>query len=185
MAYRAPLGRGQSDERQTGTGSRSAKYRRRMAVGRPTNIGGRFNFIRQHPDDPMTLFAGSSAGGLWKGSNSGTWQPLTEDFPAMAMGTWPFTPATPIGYSWPPAIADRQFSRIGNGICRSLDGGGSWKHGLDSMGVSANCCLSLVWTERSRPLRWSNGKPCPAQRVPWTVSERRCGGQLGTGFAAG
>ena len=29
----------------------------------PKNIGGRFNFIRQHPDDPVTLFAGSSAGG--------------------------------------------------------------------------------------------------------------------------
>ena len=52
----------------------------------PTNIGGRFNFIRQHPEDPTILYAGSSAGGLWKGSGSSEWQPLTEEFPAMSMG---------------------------------------------------------------------------------------------------
>jgi photosystem II stability/assembly factor-like uncharacterized protein len=107
----------------------------------PTNIGGRFNFLRQHPEDPSILYAGSSSGGLWKGavSVSGTteWQPLTEDFSAMAMGDIAFYPGNPDRIflaTGDPQISS--FPKIGNGVYRSLDGGESWQNmGLDSMGV--------------------------------------------------
>lgn len=103
----------------------------------PTNIGGRFNFIRQHPQDPSILFAGSSSGGLWKGTGDGEWQPLTDDFPAMAMGDMAFYPGNPDRIflaTGDPQISS--FPRMGNGVYRSLNGGETWQNmGLDSMGV--------------------------------------------------
>ena len=107
----------------------------------PTNIGGRFNFLRQHPEDPNILYAGSSSGGLWKGAvsadGSTDWQPLTEDFPAMAMGDIAFYPGNPDRIflaTGDPQISS--FPKIGNGVYRSLDGGDTWQNmGLDSMGV--------------------------------------------------
>ena len=108
----------------------------------PTNIGGRFNFLRQHPTDPTILFAGSSSGGLWKGvgisgGENGSWEPLTEDFPAMAMGDLAFYPGNPDRIflaTGDPQISS--FPRMGNGVYRSLDGGETWQNmGLDSMGV--------------------------------------------------
>ncbi|MDA0912975.1 MAG: hypothetical protein O2818_05410 [Bacteroidetes bacterium] len=103
----------------------------------PTNIGGRFNFLRQHPTDPNILYAGSSSGGLWKGTGDGDWVPLTDDFPAMAMGDLAFYPGNPERLflaTGDPQISS--FPRMGNGVYRSLDGGESWQNiGLDSMGV--------------------------------------------------
>ena len=107
----------------------------------PTNIGGRFNFLRQHPTDPSIMFAGSSSGGLWKGvgvsDDGGTWEPLTEDFPAMAMGDIAFYPGNPDRIflaTGDPQISS--FPKMGNGVYRSLNGGDSWQNmGLDSMGV--------------------------------------------------
>jgi hypothetical protein len=39
----------------------------------PSNIGGRFNFIRQHPTEPFQFYAGSSAGGLWMTPGDDEW----------------------------------------------------------------------------------------------------------------
>ena len=65
------------------------------------------------------------------------------------------------------------FPRIGNGVYRSLDGGESWENmGLDSMGVISKLLFVPGLEGSSSALRRSNGKSGPAQRVPWTVSER-------------
>jgi photosystem II stability/assembly factor-like uncharacterized protein len=130
----------------------------------PTNIGGRFNFIRQHPEDPTILYAGSSAGGLWKGTGDGEWQPLTEDFPAMAMGDLAFYPGNPDRLflaTGDPQISS--FPRIGNGVYRSLDGGDSWENmGLDSMGVISKL-LFVPGAEGAGPVLFAGAMGNPAQ----------------------
>ena len=52
----------------------------------PNNIGGRFNFIRQHPTEPFKFYAGSSTGGLWVTSGDNEWTCLTENLAAMSNG---------------------------------------------------------------------------------------------------
>ena len=130
----------------------------------PTNIGGRFNFIRQHPEDPTILYAGSSAGGLWKGSGSSEWQPLTEEFPAMSMGDLTFYPGNPDRVflaTGDPQISS--FPRIGNGVYRSLDGGESWENmGLDSMGVISKL-LFVPGVEGEGPVLFAGAMGNPAQ----------------------
>lgn len=129
----------------------------------PTNIGGRFNFVRQHPDDPNILYAGSSAGGLWKGTG-GEWQPLTEDFPAMSMGDLAFYPGNPDRIflaTGDPQISS--FPRIGNGVYRSLDGGENWENmGLDSMGVISKL-LFVPGADGGTPVLFAGAMGNPAQ----------------------
>jgi len=103
----------------------------------PTNIGGRFNFIRQHPTEINRFFAGASAGGLWTDSGDGVWNPLTDDLPHLAMGDLAFHPVNPDRIflaTGDPQISS--FPRIGGGVYRSLDGGNSWENiGLDTLGI--------------------------------------------------
>lgn len=103
----------------------------------PNNIGGRFNFIRQHPTDPSKLFAGSSTGGLWVTTGDGEWTCLTENLPAMSNGDLIFHAADANQLflaSGDPQISS--FPRIGAGLFRSVNGGESWASaGLDSMGI--------------------------------------------------
>lgn len=129
----------------------------------PTNIGGRFNFIRQHPEDPSTLYAGSSAGGLWKGVN-GDWMPLTEDFPALSMGDLAFYPGNPDRIflaTGDPQISS--FPRIGKGVYRSLDGGENWENmGLDSMGIISKL-LFVPGAEDGAPVLFAGAMGNPSQ----------------------
>jgi photosystem II stability/assembly factor-like uncharacterized protein len=103
----------------------------------PTNIGGRFNFIRQHPTDINQFFAGASAGGLWTDSGDGEWTVLTDDLPHLAMGDIAFHPSNPDRIfiaTGDPQISS--FPRIGGGVYRSMNGGLSWENmGLDTLGI--------------------------------------------------
>ena len=103
----------------------------------PNNIGGRFNFIQQHPSEPFQFFAGSSSGGLWMTPGDDEWVCITEDLPAMSTGDLVFHPDYPERMflaTGDPQISS--FPRIGAGVFRSMNGGANWQSaGLDSMGV--------------------------------------------------
>ena len=103
----------------------------------PSNIGGRFNFIQQHPSEPFRFYAGSSTGGLWMTPGDDDWICLTDDLPVMSSGDLVFHPENPERIflaSGDPQISS--FPRIGAGVFRSLDGGASWElAGLDSVGI--------------------------------------------------
>ena len=63
----------------------------------PLNLSGRINAIHQG-DNPLqpAMYAGAAAGGLWRSNNNGTsWEPITESFEHMAIGTMAFHPLTP------------------------------------------------------------------------------------------
>ena len=95
----------------------------------PLNLSGRINAIHQG-DNPLqpAMYAGAAAGGLWRSNNNGaSWEPITESFEHMAIGTMAFHPLTPeIMYV---GTGDPQISghpRIGAGAFKSLDGGETW-----------------------------------------------------------
>ncbi|MDE0871710.1 MAG: T9SS type A sorting domain-containing protein [Flavobacteriales bacterium] len=125
----------------------------------PTNIGGRFNFIRQHPEQVNRFFAGSSSGGLWTDPGDGNWIPLTDDLPHMAMGDLVFHPTNPERMflaTGDPQISS--FPRMGGGVYRSVDGGQSWSQsGLDTLGVISK--LLILPNSPSTILAGAMGNP--------------------------
>jgi photosystem II stability/assembly factor-like uncharacterized protein len=101
----------------------------------PENIGGRINALQADPFNPDRIFAGSSAGGLFVTEDGGgSWNPSTDDFAWMAMGSIAFHP-TQEGTVY-LGTGDPQISshpRLGNGVWKSTDAGENWTHlGLDS-----------------------------------------------------
>lgn len=122
--------------------TQNATHHNRMSGGAwrlegPTNIGGRFNFFRQHPTDVNRFFAGASSGGLWTDNGDGNWVPITDDLPHMAMGDLAFHPLDADRMylaTGDPQISS--FPRIGGGVYHSSDGGNNWEGiGLDTLGV--------------------------------------------------
>jgi hypothetical protein len=102
----------------------------------PTNIGGRLNFVRQHPLDSSLIFAGTAAGGLWSTyggfSSDGSfeaWSPLTDGMDRLAMGSIAFHPTdTNVIYL---GTGDPQISshpRIGGGVFKSENRGETWAY---------------------------------------------------------
>lgn len=101
----------------------------------PENIGGRFNAIAVDPFNDLNMLAGACVGGLFRTTDGGAnWDPVTDDFAWMAMGSIEYHP-TEEGTVY-LGTGDPQISshpRLGSGVWRSTDGGGNWEHlGLDS-----------------------------------------------------
>jgi photosystem II stability/assembly factor-like uncharacterized protein len=96
----------------------------------PGNIGARINTMAIHPDNPNIMYAGYSAGGVWKTSNGGNdWEPVFDDQPFLSIGTIVLDPSNPqtvyVG-TGDPNISGYPF--IGDGIWKSTDGGTNWEH---------------------------------------------------------
>lgn len=101
----------------------------------PGNIGGRINVIKMDPNDSNTLYAGNTCGGLFISTDNGTsWEPATDDFAWMSIGSIDFHP-TDAGTLY-VGMGDPQISshpRLGDGVWKSTDSGVTWEHlGLDS-----------------------------------------------------
>ena len=110
----------------------------------PGNIGGRFNTVAVDPFNVDRIFAGACAGGLFITEDGGeNWEPATDDFAWMAMGSIAFHP-TQQGTVY-LGTGDPQISghpRIGNGVWRSLDYGETWMQmGLDSARIVSNLLI--------------------------------------------
>jgi photosystem II stability/assembly factor-like uncharacterized protein len=72
------------------------------------------------------VLVGSGGGGVWESHDRGlTWQPRTDDQPALAIGAIAFSPSSPaIVYA---GTGEGDFySQLGVGLLRSTDGGASW-----------------------------------------------------------
>ena len=104
----------------------------------PANIGGRFNTIAVHPTNPLTMYAGAAAGGIFKTTDGATtWTPIFDDRPNLVIGCIVFDPTNPntiIVGTGDPALDGG--ARIGEGVWKSTNGGTSWTNiGLQQMGV--------------------------------------------------
>lgn len=101
----------------------------------PGNIGGRMNVIKIDPNDSNRIFAGNACGGLFISEDAGnSWNPVTDDFAWMAIGSIDFHPVD-AGTVY-VGMGDPQISshpRIGDGVWKTTDNGTTWEHlGLDS-----------------------------------------------------
>jgi photosystem II stability/assembly factor-like uncharacterized protein len=134
----------------------------------PAATGGRIaDIVAVREGDRLTIYIGSSSGGVWKSVDSGTtFKPIFDKQPSLSIGSLAIDPSNPktiwvgTGESWA-----RNSVSVGTGIYRSRDGGENWEalgladsehisrvivHPKDSNTVYA-CALGHLWnanTER-------------------------------------
>ena len=88
------------------------------------------------PDQPNVFFVGVNNGGVWKTDDYGrTWNPIFDDAPTGSVGDVAVSPSNPeIIYVGTGEGLHRPDLAVGDGIFKSVDGGGTWNHvGLGDM----------------------------------------------------
>ncbi len=92
--------------------------------------GGRVARVCGVPGDPLTYYAATAAGGIWKSADGGIhWNPVFDDQPIATMGAVAVAPSDPsIVYAGSGEANIRGNVEVGNGIYRSTDAGKTWKH---------------------------------------------------------
>ena len=109
----------------------SAKPGLREALGNswtsvgPGNIGGRTRALVIHPQNPDIIYAGAATGGVWKSTDGGgSWTPLTDLLPLLAVGALvmdPFDPSTLYA-----ATGEVYGGFPGQGVFKTTDAGATW-----------------------------------------------------------
>lgn len=112
-------------------------------------VGGRMLCATFHPDRPETLYAGSNSGGLWRSLNGGaSWDPLTDQLPAMSVSSVAVNPSNPdemlVGTGWGWFLATSGYAGVG--VLRSTDGGATWNPTSFSYPIAAGIgTFDLAW----------------------------------------
>jgi len=94
----------------------------------PTNIGGRINTIAVHPTNSDIIYVGCAKGGVFKTTDGGdNWLPIFDDQPFLAIGHIALDPVNPeIVYVGTGDVNISITFAVGNGLYKSIDGGGTW-----------------------------------------------------------
>ncbi|MBI5710829.1 MAG: hypothetical protein HZC42_11080 [Candidatus Eisenbacteria bacterium] len=101
----------------------------------PANMGGRISDFAAVEKRPATFYVATGTGGLFKTTNRGTtWSGVFDKQPVASIGAvavWQKNPD--VVWAGSGEANGRNSSSWGNGVYRSLDGGGTWEHlGLDA-----------------------------------------------------
>jgi photosystem II stability/assembly factor-like uncharacterized protein len=92
--------------------------------------GGRVSRACGVPGDPLTYYAATSGGGVWKSTDGGVhWKSIFDDQPTASIGAIAVAPSDPnVIYVGSGEANIRGNVAVGNGIYRSTDAGKTWKH---------------------------------------------------------
>ena len=100
-----------------------------VRASNPQNFNaGRVSSIAVDPSDPDHWLIGVGNGGVWESRDAGgSWTPLTDAAPTLAIGAVAFAPSDPsIIYAATGEAALSGFTRVGLGILKSINGGQTW-----------------------------------------------------------
>ena len=91
---------------------------------------GRINVVKRHPLQPATLFAGATAGGVFKSTDFGnSWTPITDQFSGLGVSDLAFLPTN--SNHMILATGDFDGKHVNSiGIFKSTDGGNTWVNKL-------------------------------------------------------
>ena len=92
--------------------------------------GGRVSRVAGVPGDPLTWWAATAAGGVWRSVDGGRkWEPVFDDQPVSSIGSIAVAPSDP-NVVWVGSGEANIRGNVaeGNGIYLSTDGGDSWSH---------------------------------------------------------
>jgi photosystem II stability/assembly factor-like uncharacterized protein len=92
--------------------------------------GGRVSRAAGVPGDPLTYYAATAGGGVWKTSDGGHhWKSVFDDQPISSIGSLAIAPSDPnVLYVGSGEANIRGNVQAGNGIYKSTDAGKTWKH---------------------------------------------------------
>lgn len=99
-------------------------------------IGGRISRVSGVAGDPLTWYAATAQGGVWKSSNGGSqWAPIFDDQITQSIGSIAVAPSDPsVLYVGSGEANIRGNVAIGRGIFVSRDAGASWTHAWKTLG---------------------------------------------------
>src|SRR5438093_13218546 len=82
------------------------------------------------PSQPNVFYIGVNNGGVWKTTDAGrTWQSIFDDQPTGSIGDIAVAPSNPnIVYVGSGEGIQRPDLSTGDGVYKSIDGGGTWEH---------------------------------------------------------